>query len=83
MHEIMLCYHFLEAQVLCQILRLTHSLLGRVAFFGLYFRCLWIALEVLYGFATWNLVSNPFLMVAGVRISGIGGGGGVRILRDF
>ncbi len=35
-------------------------------------RCLWIYLDVLYGFATQTLISRPFLMVRGVKIPSIG-----------
>ena len=32
-------------------------------------RCLWIDLDVLYGFATYNLIRKRFLMVVGGKIS--------------
>ncbi len=37
-------------------------------------------MDVLYGFATFNLIRKTFLMVAGMKMPGIGG---FRILSDF
>ncbi len=44
-------------------------------------RCFLNDLDVLYSFATYNLICKPFLMVAGVTMPG--GGGGVLGVGEF
>ncbi len=47
----------------------THSVLTHKRYaFSIIYLLLWIGLEVLYGFANYNLIWKPFLMVAGVKL---------------
>ncbi len=59
--------------IICSLTRLSLTHRKRnVQLFWPYLRCLWIDLDVLYGFATQNFMKMPFLMVAGVNMPGIG-----------
>ena len=45
---------------------LNHSLMDNVTNSS-FVHCLWIGLDVLYCFVTYNLISKPFMMVRGVK----------------
>ncbi len=61
---------FLEAQLLFNKIHVTDSLThGRLASSAI-FPLLWIDLDVLYGFTTYDFITKPFYMISVVKIPG-------------